>query len=107
MANITKQKRDQMIAFLDELKKIHSDDTSVKAFNEIKNYLTEKKFGIVWEEHLEEVDELLKDNIPVSILPDIQNHNLFIRIITLCALPFFTEYPNQSGKSFFRINEVG
>ena len=35
MANITKQKRDQMIAFLEELKKEHSDDASVRAFNEI------------------------------------------------------------------------
>lgn len=65
MANITKQKRDQMIAFLEELKREHSDDASVRAFNEIENHLTEKKFGLVFEEHTEEVDELLVDNIPV------------------------------------------
>lgn len=65
MTNITKQKRDKMIAFLEELKKQHSDDDSVRAFNEIENHLKEKKFGLVFEEHMEEVDELLLDNIPV------------------------------------------
>lgn len=46
MANITKQKRDQMIAFLEKLKKEHSDDVSVRAFNEIENHLTKKiRFG--------------------------------------------------------------
>ena len=65
MANLTKQKRDQMIAFLEELKKEHSDDTSVRAFNEIVNHLNDKKFGIVFEEHTEEVDEKLVDYIPV------------------------------------------
>lgn len=65
MANITKQKRDQMIAFLEELKKEHSDDASVRAFNEIENHLKDKKFGLVFEEHTEEVDELLMENIPI------------------------------------------
>lgn len=65
MANITKQKRDQMIAFLEKLKKEHSDDASVRAFNEIENHIKDKKFGLVFEEHTEEVDELLKENIPV------------------------------------------
>ena len=65
MGNITKQKRDQMIAFLEELKKEHSDDASVKAFNEIENQLFDKKFGLVFEEHTEYVDDMLKDNIPV------------------------------------------
>lgn len=65
MANITKQKRDQMIEFLEYLKKEHTDDESVRAFNEIENHLKEKKFGLVFEEHTEEVDELLEENIPV------------------------------------------
>jgi adenine-specific DNA-methyltransferase len=65
MANLSKIKRDNMIAFLEELKKTHSDDASIRAFNEIENYLREKKYGLVWEEHSEEVDELLAENIPV------------------------------------------
>lgn len=65
MANISKQKRDKMLAFLEELKKTHNDDASIRAFNEIENQLQDKKYGLVWEEHTEEVDELLQENIPV------------------------------------------
>lgn len=65
MANISKIKRDRMIAFLDELKKTHGDDASIRAFNEIENFLNEKKFGLVWEEHTEQVDEMLESSIPV------------------------------------------
>ena len=65
MANLSKIKRDKMIAFLEELKKQHSDDDSIRAFNEIENQLRDKKYGLVWEEHSEEVDELLEENIPV------------------------------------------
>ncbi len=65
MANISKIKRDKMIAFLEELKKTHSDDESIRAFNEIENSLIEKKYGLVFEEHTEEVDERLQEEIPV------------------------------------------
>ncbi len=70
MANITKQKRDQMLAFLEKLKTEHSDDESVKAFNEIESHLKDKKFGLVFEEHTEEVDELLEENIPILTADD-------------------------------------
>ena len=65
MANLSKIKRDNMIAFLEELKKEHSDDASIRAFNEIENHLRDKKYGLVWEEHSEAVDEMLEENIPV------------------------------------------
>ena len=65
MANLSKMKRDSMIAFLEQLKKEHNDDASIRAFNEIENHLREKKYGLVWEEHSEEVDELLAENIPI------------------------------------------
>ena len=54
-----------MIEFLDGLKKEHSDDESVRAFNEIENFLKNKKFGLVFEEHTEKMDELLEKYIPV------------------------------------------
>ncbi len=63
--NITKINRDKMIDFLEELKESHTDDSSIRALNEIKNTLTEKKFGLIFEEHIEEVDERLKNEIPV------------------------------------------
>ena len=65
MANLSKIKRDKMIAFLEELKQQHADDTSIRAFNEIENHLRDKKYGLVWEEHSEAVDDMLEDNIPV------------------------------------------
>lgn len=65
MANISKLKRDKMLAFLEELKNTHNDDESIRAFNEIENSLCEKKYGLVFEEHTEEVDERLQNEIPV------------------------------------------
>ena len=65
MGNITKLKREKMISFINELKKTYTDDESIIALNEIENHITEKKFGIVFEEHEEQVDEMLIDNIPV------------------------------------------
>ena len=67
MANLSKERRDRMIAKLEELKLAHNDDDSIAALNEIENALREKKYGLVWEEHSEEVDELLEDNIPVLV----------------------------------------
>lgn len=54
-----------MLDFLKSLKEKHNDDESLRAFNEIENALTEKKFGLVFEEHEEEVDERLLKEIPV------------------------------------------
>ena len=47
MANLSKIKRDQMLAFLESLKESHSDDASIQAFNEIENYIRDKKYGLV------------------------------------------------------------
>lgn len=47
MTNITKEKRIQMLAFLEKMKGQHFDDESIRALNEIENHLVEKKFGLV------------------------------------------------------------
>jgi adenine-specific DNA-methyltransferase len=60
MANLTKIKRDEMVNFIHQLKKKNNDDESIRALNEIENSLTEKKFGLVFEEHSEEADEKTK-----------------------------------------------
>lgn len=65
MPNLSQIKRQRMLDFLEELKKTHNDDASICAFNEIENHIREKKFGLVFEEHTEAVDEMLQDNIPV------------------------------------------
>ena len=70
MANLSKERRDRMIAKLEELKQEHNDDASIAALNEIENALREKKYGLVWEEHSEAVDEMLKENIPVLVADD-------------------------------------
>ncbi len=67
MANLSKERRDRMIAKLEELKLLHNDDASIASLNEIENALREKKYGLVWEEHSEAVDDMLKENIPVLI----------------------------------------
>ena len=54
-----------MIAFLEMLKKQHSDDDSLMAINRIEKELTSKKYGLVWEEHQEEVDKKMETYIPV------------------------------------------
>ena len=67
MANLSKIKRERMLEFLESLKAEHTDDKSIRAFTEIENQLRDKKYGLVWEDHTERVDELLEDNIPVFI----------------------------------------
>lgn len=65
MANLSQIKREKMISFLETLKEQHSDDESLIAINKIEHELTAKKYGLVWEEHKEEVDEKLEKYIPV------------------------------------------
>lgn len=56
-----------MLTFLEKLREQHSDDESIRAFTEIENQLRDKKYGLVWEEHVEHVDEMLEENIPVFL----------------------------------------
>ncbi len=65
MANLSQIKREQMIAFLEKLKEQHNDDESLIVFNQIEKELTSKKYGLVWEEHEENVDVMMKTQIPV------------------------------------------
>lgn len=65
MANISQQKRQKMLDFLNKLKEEHKDDDSLRALGEIETALNEKKYGLVWEKHTEKVDEMLEHNIPV------------------------------------------
>ena len=65
MENLSQIKREQMISFLEKLKEQHSDDESLIAINQIEKELTSKKYGLVWEEHEEEVDVKMQTHIPV------------------------------------------
>ena len=65
-SNISKQKRERMMQFLSKLKEEHkNDDSMLIALGEIEAELNAKKYGLVWEEHEEAVDVMMKDNIPV------------------------------------------
>lgn len=65
MANLSQIRREQMISFLETLKEQHNDDMSLIAINQIEQELTSKKYGLVWEEHEEDVDIKMQTNIPV------------------------------------------
>lgn len=65
MANLSQQKREHMLEFLNKIREEHSDDSSLMAINEIENELTSKKYGLVFEEHSERVDEEMISNVPV------------------------------------------
>lgn len=67
MANLSKIKRENMLDYLEKLKEINNDDENIRAITEIENALNEKKYGLVWEEHSEKVDEELVHNIPIFV----------------------------------------
>lgn len=65
MPNLSQLKRQRMIEFLNKIRDEHKDDESLIAINEIENEITEKKYGLVWEEHEERVDIEMKTKVPV------------------------------------------
>lgn len=66
MANLSQEKRQRMLTFLDTLKEnSKDDDKTLMAINEIENALNEKKYGLVWEQHEESVDVKMQTHIPV------------------------------------------
>ena len=65
MANLSQIKREQMIEFLEKLKEQHNDDESLMALNQIEKELNEKKYGLLWEEHEEKADSVLKNHFVI------------------------------------------
>ena len=66
MANLSQQKRQRMLEFLQTIREEHKDDDDVLvAIGEIESALNEKKYGLVWERHEESVDVQMRYNIPV------------------------------------------
>lgn len=57
-----------MLSFLVRLRDDNRDnENALKAINEIENELNEKKYGLVWEEHSERVDEMMVENVPILL----------------------------------------
>lgn len=66
MPNLSQLKRERMLAFLQKIKDEHRDDDDMLiALGEIESELTSKKYGLVWEQHEEAVDVMMRDNVPV------------------------------------------
>ena len=66
MANLSQEKRQRMLAFLETIREEHKDDDKVLiALGEIESELNAKKYGLVWERHEEGVDIQMRDNVPV------------------------------------------
>ena len=55
MANLSQQRRERMLDFLEKIKSKNKDDEdALLSIGEIENELTEKKYGLVWEVHSED-----------------------------------------------------
>ena len=66
MANLSQEKRQRMLAFLDTIRQEHKDDDDVLiALGEIERELNAKKYGLIWEQHEEAVDVMMRTHIPV------------------------------------------
>ena len=66
MPNLSQLKRQRMLTFLNKIKEEHkSDDEMLIALGEIENELVSKRYGLVWEDHEENVDVQMGTNIPV------------------------------------------
>lgn len=83
MANLSQEKRQRMLRFLSSIKEGHTDDDEIlQAIHEIENELSLKKYGLLWEEHEENVDIKMRTDIPVfkeskdkEIIADSDNKN--------------------------------
>lgn len=62
--NLSKIKRERLIAKIRELKESANEET-VAILNEVESELNKKKYGLVWEEHSEEVEDAMLTQIPV------------------------------------------
>lgn len=65
--NLSKVKRDKLLSKIELLKQQLDDEDIIATLNEVETELTKKKYGLVWEEHSEEVDEQMETNIPIFI----------------------------------------
>ena len=126
MANLSQIKRKKMIEFLETLKEQHSDDESLMAINEIERELTSKKYGLVWEQHEENVDVKMRTHIPVFTedkereivgKPDSEDFNFLLEGDNLHSLKLlekthrgkidviYIDPPYNRGKEDFKYND--
>ena len=127
MANLSQQKRQRMLEFLEKIKETNSDEETVIAINEIENELTEKKYGLVWEKHEENVDIQMRHSVPVFTevkdkeiigVPDSDDFNFLLEGDNLHSLKLlekthkgkidviYIDPPYNRGKNDFRYDDM-
>ena len=62
--NLSKLKREKMIFTINEIKKNITDEETLNNLSLIENELSTRKYGLIWEEHEEDVDRKLQEFIP-------------------------------------------
>ena len=62
--NLSKMNREKMLNTISEIKSKITDEETLNNLSLIENELNNKKYGLIWEEHQESVDEYLIDKIP-------------------------------------------
>ena len=62
--NLSKIRREKMLNTISKIKETIDDEETLKNLCLIEHELTKKKYGLLWEEHEEKVDEELKTKIP-------------------------------------------
>lgn len=66
--NLSQQKREKLLNNIKIMReKLKENPELVKSLADIESELKRKKYGLVWEEHVERVDEEIKTKIPVFV----------------------------------------
>lgn len=65
MSNLAKQKREKIEGIFKQIIESTTDDNTVIAIKEIETEINNKKYGLLWEEHYEQVDLEMKTKVPV------------------------------------------
>lgn len=73
--NLSREKREKIIENIQIMRlKLQDDPELLVTLNDIETQLKRKKYGLVWENHEEKIDQEIKDKIPVFE----ENHDLEI-----------------------------
>lgn len=105
MANLSQQKRQRMLEFLQTIREEHKDDDDVLiAIGEIESELNAKKYGLVWEQHEEAVD-VQKSHIHVfpMLSMAMQIPKAFLQILNIIEPILCLKMQKRSVRNFFHI----
>ena len=65
MVNFSRVKREKIKESLDEIIDLLEDESQKRTLYTLESELFKKKFGLVWEEHYEDIDKYLHTHIPI------------------------------------------